>query len=77
MKFFLSLFCFLFIITICSTAQQATDKYREAVQLKNESRFTESLVLFKDLVKSDSLNLDYLCNASYLFSKTGNILVHW
>ena len=50
---------------------QIADKYVLALKLKNQSQFEQSFLLFKDLLKSDSANVEYLHNTSYLYSKLG------
>jgi len=40
--------------------------------MKNESKYEESLVFFQLLMKADSSHIEYLTNASYLYSKLGN-----
>lgn len=69
MKTFFALFLF------CSfnvLAQTQEDLYNRALKLKDESRYEESLTEFQKLLKSDSLRIEYLTNASYLYSKLGN-----
>jgi tetratricopeptide (TPR) repeat protein len=44
----------------------------QAVKLKNESRFEESLVIFQQLLKADSSRIEYVYNTSFLYSKLGN-----
>lgn len=44
-----------------------------ALQLKSEKHWNESFNIFKRLLNSDSLNVEYLTNTSYLYSKLGNL----
>lgn len=53
-------------------AQQAEVQFRQAVKLKNESRFEESLAIFQQLLKTDSSKIEYVYNTSFLYSKLGN-----
>ena len=53
---------------------QQDNQYKEALRLKSEGRLEESLAVFQLLVKSDSSKIEYLNNASFLFSKLGNRL---
>ncbi|MBK9525446.1 MAG: hypothetical protein IPO39_12025 [Bacteroidetes bacterium] len=55
-----------------SSAQKADLKYQEALKLKEQSKWEESLGLFEGLLKNDSNNIDFLTNTSYLFCKVGN-----
>ena len=65
------IFAFL-IVTSGVFAQQAEVQFRQAVKLKNESRFEESLVIFQQLLKADSSRIEYVYNTSFLYSKLGN-----
>ncbi|MCX6276151.1 MAG: hypothetical protein NTV09_13190 [Bacteroidetes bacterium] len=60
------------IVTSGVFAQQAEVQFRQAVKLKNESRFEESLVIFQQLLKADSSKIEYVYNTSFLYSKLGN-----
>jgi hypothetical protein len=63
-----------FFIVACGQfagAQDTTSMYDEALKLRGESKFPESLVLFQALLKNDSFNVDYLQNTAYLLCKTG------
>ena len=53
-------------------ARQAEVQFRQAVKLKNESRFEESLAIFQQLLKADSTKIEYVYNTSFLYSKLGN-----
>jgi tetratricopeptide (TPR) repeat protein len=46
--------------------------YKQAVKLRVERKYEEALVAFQQLLKSDSSKIEYLTNASYLYSKLGN-----
>lgn len=64
---------YVFYIVLHSTnvSAQLTDKYVLALKLKNQSQFEQSLQIFRELLKSDSTNVEYLHNTSYLYSKLG------
>ena len=53
-------------------AQSHEEQYKQAVKFRNESRYEESLAIFQQLLKTDSSRIEYLCGASYLYSKLGN-----
>lgn len=62
-----------FLIISCDVfAQQQDEQFRQAVKLKNESRFEESLAIFQQLLKADSGRTEFLYNTSFLYSKLGN-----
>ncbi len=68
--------CFQIIFLILASIQFATGQdnasmFDEARKLREESKFTESLILFQELLKNDSANIDYLHNTAYLLCKTG------
>lgn len=66
-------FLILFIALIChnATAQSANDQLAQALKLKNEWKFPESYAIFQKLLKSDSNNVVYLFNVSFLSCKLG------
>lgn len=64
-------FLFLFL-AVNVFAQSQDDLYKQAVKLRNESRYEESLAIFQQLLKADSTRFEYLSGASYLYSKLGN-----
>ncbi|HRH67122.1 MAG TPA: tetratricopeptide repeat protein [Bacteroidia bacterium] len=72
----LSLIIFLFLqsIHIHSVAQPTAVKFQEALALKEQSKWEESLAIFEALLKNDSANVDYLTNTCYLTCKAGNRL---
>ena len=65
-----------FITTLCFSsgifAQKADPRFNEALVLKDQSKWEESMAIFSQLLKSDSSNIDYLTNTSYLSCKIGN-----
>lgn len=63
----------LFIISIIGSALlgQQNEQYQKALAFKNESKFELALPIFQQLLKSDSGNVDYLHNTSFLYSKLG------
>lgn len=63
-----SLFC---VNSVCK-AQNQDLKYKEGLQLKAQNKWEASLNIFETLLKSDSGNVDYLTNTSYLLCKMGN-----
>jgi tetratricopeptide (TPR) repeat protein len=66
------LVCFHFCIITTVFAQSNSEKYKEAVRLKHEMRFADAFTLFKELLKTDSTNVEYLYQTSFSYSKTGN-----
>nr|MBK9652917.1 hypothetical protein [Bacteroidota bacterium] len=63
----------LFIISIIGSTLfgQQNELYQKALAFKNESKFELALPIFQQLLKSDSGNVDYLHNTSFLYSKLG------
>lgn len=64
----------LFIITfvfVNVNAQDNNETYEKAHKLRLEYKYKEALPLFQQLLKSDSNNVNYLTDASYLYSKYG------
>lgn len=62
---------FLFFMLINVIAQNANDQFQQALKLKADYKYPESFAAFCKLLKSDSNNIDYLINCSYLYSKLG------
>jgi tetratricopeptide (TPR) repeat protein len=63
----------LFIFTsVVSSAQTQDDLYKQALKLKGEFKYDEALTIFQQLLKADSSRIEYLTNASFLYSKLGN-----
>jgi tetratricopeptide (TPR) repeat protein len=62
---------FLFLTGFYANAQSANDQLAQALKLKNEWKFPESYVIFQKLLKSDSNNVIYLFNVSFLSCKLG------
>jgi tetratricopeptide (TPR) repeat protein len=62
----------LLVVSCHAVAQSQEDLYKQAVKLKDASRFEESLAVFQQLLKADSTRIEYLYNTSFLFSKLGN-----
>jgi tetratricopeptide (TPR) repeat protein len=67
-----------FFIAVCTVitgfsmvAQTAEEQYDKAHKLKMEFKYKEALPLFQSLLKTDSSNVNYLSDASYLYSKYG------
>jgi tetratricopeptide (TPR) repeat protein len=52
-------------------AQTNEEIYAKALKLKDERSFKEALPYYQRLLKSDSLNVDYLAGASLCYSQTG------
>ncbi len=46
--------------------------FNSAMTLKSGKKWDESFNIFKHLLNTDSTNIDYLTNTSYLYSKLGN-----
>ena len=65
----------LYIFLFCTSnalAQSHEEIYKQAVKLRGEGRYEESLTVFQQLLKADSSKIEYLTNASFLYSKLGN-----
>jgi tetratricopeptide (TPR) repeat protein len=61
-------------LLLCSVyliAQTTEEQYAKAVKLKTEYNYKEAFPLFQKLLKTDSTQLNYLCNASYCYTKYG------
>ncbi len=64
---------FLLIIFSAKVFAQTSDtQFQQALALKNQNKFEDALPLFQQLLKSDSGNVDYLTNTSFLLNKLGN-----
>ncbi len=68
----LLLICFHFCTFITALSQSNIEKYNEAIKLKHEMRFADAFTLFKELLKTDSTNVEYLYQTSFSYSKAGN-----
>jgi len=53
-------------------SQSNSEQYSKALGLKKEHRFAEALAVFKQLLKTDSNQVDYLTNTAFLLCKVGN-----
>ncbi len=66
---------FIVVFTIVTgfsiTAQTNEEQYAKAYKLRLEYKYKEAFPLFQGLLKTDSSNINYLQNASYLYSKYG------
>ncbi len=69
-KTILVLLGFVFLV-ITAKAQDNESLYEKAHKLKLEYKYKEAFPLFQQLLKSDSSNVNYLTDASYLYSKYG------
>ena len=60
---------------MCHTQAQDEKKeqqlYRYAVKLEQEGKNSEALTIYKNLLRSDSSNIDYLWRTSFIYSKLG------
>src|ERR1041385_5291787 len=63
-------------ISTFASAQLNDQLYKQAIQLKNNYKLSESLLIFQMLLKSDSNKVEYLYNASFLYSRLGNLFKH-
>ncbi len=59
------------LISSCIFAQTTEEQYAKALKLKQEYKYKEAFPLFQALLKADSNNVNYLQNASYLYTKYG------
>jgi tetratricopeptide (TPR) repeat protein len=64
----------LFHISVIATAQENKNEalYKYALKLEQEGKNADALTIFKNLLKADSANVDYLWRTSYLYSKVGH-----
>lgn len=62
------------LATQTSSGQEAKNEslYKHAVRLEVEGNYADALTIFKNLLKADSANVDYLWRTSYLYSKVGH-----
>jgi tetratricopeptide (TPR) repeat protein len=64
---------FIAVFATTSFLAQAQNDLAKGLKLKSEKKWNESFLIFQQLLKSDSSNIDYLTNTSYLYSKLGNL----
>ena len=55
-----------------ASAQENSEQFEKAKQLRANDKFDEVLAAFQQLLKNDSSNVDCLHNTSYLLCKIGN-----
>ena len=65
------LYIILMLVSFEIIAQEKAPTLEEARKLRSESKFVESLEVFSELLKDDSLNVECLHNTAYLLCKTG------
>jgi tetratricopeptide (TPR) repeat protein len=61
----------LLLFSLGSLAQTVDEQYAKALKLKSEFNYKDALAAFQKLLKSDSGQVNYLTNASFLYCKTG------
>lgn len=71
MKIKLYLLNVFILFGVKSLSQTNDEFYKRALQLNHESKFEESFEIFRQLLKSDSANVNYLHNTSFLYCKMG------
>ena len=54
-----------------ANAQTAAEQFQQGLKLKAASKYPEAFAVFQPLLKSDSNNVDYLTNTSFLYAKLG------
>lgn len=64
------LFTTLILLNLISNGQS---EYSKALNLKSEKKWDESFQIFRQLLSTDSTNVDYLTNTSYVYCEVGNI----
>ncbi len=64
------LFTALILLNLVSNGQS---EYSKALNLKSEKKWDESFQIFRQLLSTDSSNIDYLTNTSYVYCEVGNI----
>jgi len=67
--FSIGVVCF---VSMSVLAQDKSEQFEKAKQLRANDKFTESLAAFEELLKNDSANVEYLHNTAYLLCKIGN-----
>lgn len=63
----------LITILFCGFRANCQNEISKALILKSEKKWEESFKIFRELLNTDSNNVDLLTNTSYLFSKLGNL----
>lgn len=72
MKFkLLQMAAVILLVSNSGFAQTIEEQYAKAYKLKQEYKYKEAFPLFQALLKADSSNVNYLQNASYLYTKYG------
>ena len=66
------IFFFSVFVSAGLSAQTQDDIYKQALKLKSEGRYEDALTEFQKLLKADSSRIEYLTNASFIYSKLGN-----
>lgn len=64
-------FIFLMFVSAQLFAQDNTEMLENARKLREDSKFGQSLTLFRQLLQNDSSNVEYLYNTAFLLCKTG------
>lgn len=64
------LLIFLFCRSV-ALSQTSIDQYQLGLKFKAASKFPEAFEIFRQLLKTDSGNVDYLTNSSFLYAKIG------
>lgn len=71
-KIFLLLFITLMVETSWSQeGKSELQRFQQGEKLQQEKKWNEALVIFKDLLKGDSSNVEYLWRTSYIHSILG------
>jgi len=52
-------------------AQPNHEQYKKAIELKSKRQFSESLIIFRELLHTDSSNVAYLYNTAFLMARQG------
>ena len=69
----IKIICFILFVSVGSKlqAQTSNEKFEQALKLKKELKYESSFALFKELLKIDSSNVEYLSNTGFLYAKIG------
>ena len=68
----LIIFLFFSCITTAKSQENKEEQmFRYATKLQQEEKHSDALTIYKNLLKSDSSNIEYLWRASFIYSKLG------
>lgn len=59
------------LVLMSSIAVSQSDKYLNAMKLKNDNNYKDAFTAFKELLKTDSTNSNYLAQSSQVYTRYG------